>query len=202
MTRQNSDREFSNRELYIALIPIGIGLNLGIGVIIHLLKLPIYLDAIGTIIITLLIGVKAGIITGVMSFLIGGIIINPVMPYFIGTQAAIAIYSHIVGKRGAFKSIPMTILAGIGLGIVAAIVSAPVIAILFGGITGAGASFIVAYLLSTGRSILDSVILGGFSVEPLDKTLQALLAIFLLKSIPKSILKRFQSGSLKQNNLI
>ena len=56
MTRQNSDREFSNRELYIALIPIGIGLNLGIGVIIHLLKLPIYLDAIGTIIITLLIG--------------------------------------------------------------------------------------------------------------------------------------------------
>lgn len=202
MESEMNKRGFANRELYIALIPIGIGINLGIGVIIHLLKLPLYLDAVGTILITLLIGLKAGIITGVTSFLVGGVLVNPVMPYFCGTQAAIAIYAHLVGKRGAFKSIPRTILSGIGLGVVAAVVSAPVIAILFGGITGAGASFIVAYLLSTGKSILNSVILGGVSVEPIDKTLQCLLALFLMKSIPKSILNRFQGGSLKENNFV
>ena len=121
----------------LALIPLGIGLNLALGTLINALKLPVYLDAVGTVLVTLLVGLRAGIIVSVGSFLLGGMLINPVLPWFSGTQAAIAVYTHFVGKRGAFRSIPRTIVAGIGLGVVAGIVSAPVIVVLFGGITGA-----------------------------------------------------------------
>ncbi len=186
----------------LALIPLGIALNLALGTLVHILKLPVYVDAVGTIAVTLLVGLRAGIIVGVLSFLIGGVLVNPVLPWFSGTQAVIAIYSHIAARKGGFKTVPRTILVGIGLGIVAAVVSAPVIVYLFGGITGSGASLIVAFLLASGKSVLKSVILSGLAAEPLDKTIQCLLAVWLLKGLPQSLLSRFRDGSLEENNLV
>lgn len=185
----------------LALVPIGIALNLAIGTLVHSLKLPVYVDAVGTIAVTLLVGMRAGIIVGVASFLIGGLS-NPVLPWFCGTQAAIAIYAHIAGRRGWFGSIPKTILAGIGLGVVAGVISAPVIAILFGGVTGSGASLVVAVLLKSGESLYKSVLLSGLASEPLDKTIQCLLAVWLLRGLPQRLLRRFQGGSLVQNGIV
>jgi energy-coupling factor transport system substrate-specific component len=183
----------------LTLIPLGIALNLAIGGLVFALKLPVYLDAVGTIIITIIAGVRAGIAVGVLSFLIGGLLFNPVLPYFCGTQAAIAIYTHLVAKRGGFRNIGWTILSGIGLGVVAGIVSAPVIVALFGGVTGSGASLVVAFLLKAGEGLYKSVLLSGLASEPLDKTLQCLLAFFLLRGLPKTVLGHFRSGSLEKN---
>lgn len=187
------------RSRTLALIPLGIALNLVLGTVVHTLKLPVYLDAVGTILVTLLVGWRAGIVVGVGSFLIGGLLTNPVLPWFSGTQAAIAIYTHIVGKRGGFLTLPRSIVSGIGLGVVAGIVSAPVIVYLFGGITGSGASLVVAFLLASGKSVLKSVVLSGLAAEPLDKTIQCLLARFVLRSLPPQLLRRFSGGSINEN---
>lgn len=186
----------------LALIPLGIALNLALGGLVHNLKVPLYLDAVGTITVTLLGGMRAGILVGVTSFLIGGALVDPVMPWFSGTQAAIAIYTHVVARRGGFASHVRTILSGIGLGVVAGVVSAPVIVSLFGGVTGVGASLITAFLLASGKNILQSVMLSGLASEPLDKTLQCLLAVWLLRGLPQTLLQRFPSGSLTENKLL
>ena len=186
----------------LTLIPMGVALNLAIGTLIHAVKVPVYLDAVGTIVVTMLVGMRAGIATGVLSFLLGGVLTNPVLPWFSGTQAAIAIYVALVGKRGGFRSYRRTIVAGLGLGVVAGVVSAPVIVILFGGITGSGASVVVAFLLASGRSIMESVVLSGLAAEPLDKTLQCLLAVWLLRGLPRSLLARFECGSLAATDLV
>lgn len=194
----------SGQTLYreIPYIALGIMLNLAPAAVISALKLPIFIDATGTIIITLALGLRAGIITGVGSFLIGGITQNPVMPAFSFTQLAIAVYVHFTARRGWFRSVRRIIPTGIGLGIVAAIMSAPVIAGLFGGLTGNGVSLVVAFLLATGKSVIKSVILAGFAAEPLDKTLQCLIAYWLLKGMPKSVLARLNKGSLGQNGFL
>lgn len=186
----------------LALIPLGIALNLALGGLVHSLKVPIYLDAIGTIAVTLIGGLRAGLLVGVTSFLVGGALVDPVMPWFSGTQAAIAIYTHLVAKRGGFGTWARTVISGIGLGVVAGIVSAPVIALLFGGVTGVGASFVTAFLLATGRSLLRSVILSGLASEPLDKALQCVLAVWLLRGVPSTLLRRFSGGALVENNLL
>jgi energy-coupling factor transport system substrate-specific component len=186
----------------LAVIPLGIAMNIALGTIVHTLKLPIFLDAVGTITVTLLLGMPAGIAVGVLSFLIGGLLTDPVLPWFSGTQAIIAIYTHIVARYAGFKSIPKTILSGIGLGVVAAIASAPVIVMLFGGITGSGSSLVVAFLLKSGQGIIKSVLLSGLASEPLDKTLQCLLSMWILRGLPKSILQKFTNGSLIQNKIL
>lgn len=191
-----------SKELSLALIPLGIGINIGVGAIMFALKLPVYLDAVGTILITFLLGWRAGIITGVLSFVLTSILINPLAIYFIGTQAAIAIYVHLIAKRGGFGNLFKTVVSGIGLGIIAAIVSAPVIVYLFGGITGNGPSLIVAYLVASGQTILKSVVLSGLSIEPIDKTLQCLLALFILKTLPQKRLRLFSNDRLIKNGFI
>jgi energy-coupling factor transport system substrate-specific component len=181
---------------------LGIALNLAIGTLVHTLKLPLYIDAVGTILVTLVAGLWPGIIVGVLSFLIGGVLVNPVLPWFSGTQAAIAIYVHFVAKQGGFKTWPRTIAAGVGLGVVAGLVSAPVIVKMFGGITGSGPSLVVAYLLATGKTLFKSVLASGLASEPLDKTIQCLLAVWVLRGMPQTVLSRFRSGTLRTNKLV
>src|SRR5690242_18479992 len=82
-------------QLVVTLVPLGIALDLALGTIVHTLKLPVYVDAVGTIAVTLLAGMRAGILVGVASFLLGGLLVNPVLPWFCGTQAAIAVYVHL-----------------------------------------------------------------------------------------------------------
>ena len=187
--------------LVLALVPLGIALNLALGTFVSIVKIPIYVDAVGTIIVSILLGPWAGVVTGVGSFLLGGALTNPVLPWFSGTQAVIALYAAFAARRGWFGSTPRTIASGIGLGIIAGVVSAPVIAYLFGGITGSGASLVVAYLLASGRNLLQSVVLSGLASEPIDKTVQCLLAIWLLRGLPATLLRRFDVAVLEKNSL-
>jgi energy-coupling factor transport system substrate-specific component len=186
--------------LLLATVPVGVLLNLGIGTLVHLLKLPLFLDAVGTVLVTILAGIPAGIATGVLSFLLGGLLVNPVMPYFSGTQAAIAIFVGLMARASFFRSVPRTVLTGILLGVVAAIVSAPVIVKLFGGITGSGSGVITAFLLAAGQSVIKSVFLTGVACEPVDKTLQCLLAFWLLRSLPRTLKTRYVNAGYVERN--
>jgi energy-coupling factor transport system substrate-specific component len=184
------------------LIPIGIALNLALGTVVHLLKLPIFLDAVGTIVVTLLGGVTSGIITGVGSFVLAGVLVNPAYPWFSGTQVVIAVFARIVAVRSGYKTVYRRIVFGLLLGVVTGIVSAPVTAFLFGGISGSGASLITAYLMATGKKVVQAVILSGLASEPLDKLFQTLLAYILLRGAPPDILSRFDQDTLKKNGLL
>jgi energy-coupling factor transport system substrate-specific component len=182
------------------LIPLGVLINLGIGTIVHLLKLPVYIDAVGTIIVAILIGIRWGVVTGVLSVLIGGVLINSVMPYFAGTQAIIAVVAGLFAARGWFRWIPRAIVTGICIGVAAAIVSAPVIIKKFSGITEAGSSNITTFFLATGKKIVQSVILTGMSCEPVDKTIQCLLACWFIRALPLRFRDRLEPlGYLKSN---
>jgi energy-coupling factor transport system substrate-specific component len=191
-----------SRAQNLSLVIAGIALNLALGTLVHTLKLPVYVDAVGTILVTLLAGWVAGAVTGVSSFLIGGLLTNPVLPWFAGTQAAIAVFVHLAARQGWLKSWARVVVTGVLLGVVAGIVSAPVIVKLFGGITGSGASLVVAFLLASGKSVMKSVVLSGLAAEPLDKTLQCLLAVWVLRGLPQTLLARFRGGSLQENHFI
>lgn len=198
-TTSNSQKD---RMLALTFIPLAIAINVGIGAIVKVLNLPIYMDSIGTIIATLLLGWKRGAIVGVLGFVITSIFINPFAIYFIGTQIIIALVVDFFAKRAWFYNIWKVALSGIGLGIITAIVSAPVIILVFQGATGNGAALVTSFFAKMGNQIVNSVFLSGFSIEPIDKAIQSLIAFFVLKSIPKSLLKRFNSTALRKNKFI
>lgn len=194
--------ERENKMLALATIPLAIALNIGIGAAVKALSLPLYVDSIGTIMATLLLGWKRGALVGILGFIITSIFINPFAIYFCGTQVAIALFTHFAARKGGFRSLPKTVLTGVLLGVVTALVSAPVIVLVFGGATGNGAALLTALFANMGNQIVQSVFMSGFSIEPIDKALQCILVFVLLRKVPQSLLVQFDKGTLRKNSFI
>src|SRR4051794_6109458 len=120
-------RQFSTR--VIVLMPVAIAINIVLGYTVQtVLKLPIYLDSIGTILVGVLAGPIAGALTGILSNLIwqyapgiGGGTIGP----FAVTAGVIGLLAGLWGYLGVYRSRPAS---GTQL-LIAAIISAAVVII-------------------------------------------------------------------------
>ena len=199
----------------LILIALCAALNVAVGTVVYLIKLPIYLDSIGTILCALLLAPARGVafvcacLAGAIGILITGLLINPYLPWFLATVVGIALVSAFLTAEGVatFRARPMptagftwrVLVYGIVTGLVAAVVSAPVVAYLFGGVTGSGSTFIVALFLKAGQQLLSAALLSGLAAEPVDKTLQVLLAALLYRATPGDFIAMLQaSESAKQ----
>jgi hypothetical protein len=259
-------RQFSTR--VIVLIPIAIAINIVLGYTVQqVLKLPIYLDSIGTILVGVLAGPIAGAVTGALSNLIwqyapivGGGTIGP----FAITAAVIGILAGIWGQLGAYRSRPATgtqltlsaivgaaivvllavpivgnpaytdpniggypdwvytaavviaaiaalavaafiylrrdlagfwvAIAGVVTGIIAALVSAPISAIAFGGVTGGGTDLIVAALRQGGADVFNAALGQGLFSDPIDKTITSFVVFIILSSLSPRLIARYPLG--------
>ena len=75
-------------------------------------------------------------------------------------------------------------LAGLATGVVAAIISAPTAAIVFGGVTGSGTDFLVAAFRASGAPLMGSVLAQGSVSDPFDKMLSYMIVWLILRSLP------------------
>jgi energy-coupling factor transport system substrate-specific component len=167
------------------LIPIAIAINIAVGQIVLVLRLPVYLDSIGTVLVAVLCGPWAGALTGALSNIIWGIAIDPgALPWW----PVAAMIGYMAGRMagwGFFKSWWRVVVTGFVVALTAAIVGTPIAVYLFGGITASGSSFITAYLLQTGVGIWESVISTNFIAEPVDKITTAMVAFAIILGLPK-----------------
>jgi len=170
-------------------------LNVGVGAIVGLVKLPIYLDSIGTIIAAALGGWLYGAVVGLLAVITASIIIAPTAWAYGGTAIVIALCVSVLMKYKFLRSLPITIIGGLFIGICAAIVSSPVTTYLYGGVSLAGADAVTAFLKAMGNSLMESVILGGLATDPVDKLISCLIAYALLKVLPKRLFYRFPNGT-------
>jgi hypothetical protein len=251
----NIKKEFSTRTL--VLIPIAIAINIAIGQLVYLLKLPIYLDSIGTVLVGALVGPWAGAVTGGLANILWGVVPPPLqnaysVPFFY-VAIVIGLMAGYFGRRGVFEMeaprwlsvligavffftltffitaflnlhtdetgyttypspgelfsrylvvfiIAILIgaaigyfllqkggyagLAGLATGVVAAIISAPTAAIVFGGVTGGGTDLLVAAFRASGGNIMASVMAQGSVSDPFDKMLSYMVVWIILRSLP------------------
>ncbi|HLY13835.1 MAG TPA: hypothetical protein VKR24_05755 [Candidatus Limnocylindrales bacterium] len=258
-------RQFSTRT--IVLMPIAIAINIVLGVAVQqVLKLPIYLDSIGTILVGVLAGPLAGALTGILSNIIwqyapgiGGGTIGP----FAITAGVIGLMAGIWGQLGIYRTRPASrlvlilaavtaaviiavvvlpilnnpaysdpangypswvftaieviaivaaimvggfillsrdlagfwvALAGVLTGIVAAFVSAPIAAYVFGGVTGSGVDVIVAALRQGGSDVIHASLGQGLFSDPIDKTITSFVVFIILARMSRRIIARFPNG--------
>jgi hypothetical protein len=257
-------RQFTTR--VIALIPVAIAINIVIGYITqNVLKLPVYLDSIGTILVGVLAGPLAGALTGALSNIIWAWVLNvPTIFWFWITAAVIGLLAGLWGYLGVYRPRPASgrqltaaaiiaavlvviivlpilgnsaytdpnigaypswvyaaagsigvivalivaafvyvrkdlaglfvALAGIATGIVAAIVSAPIAAIVYGGVTGSGTDLIVLALRQGGSDVLQASLGQGLFSDPIDKTITSFVVYIILLSLSPRVIARFPLG--------
>jgi energy-coupling factor transport system substrate-specific component len=171
---------------------VALAINIVVGTIVFQTKVPfVYLDSIGTILVGLVAGPWAGLVTGVISNLLWGLLGNPGYVPYAPIAGVIGLMAGIFGGMGWFKNWWKWLLGGLLTGLVAALLSAPITAYVYGGVTGAGTDLIVGMFRATGASIMEAALGQGLITDLIDKTLSFFVVWLIIKALPVTLLSRF-----------
>ncbi|HSL77374.1 MAG TPA: hypothetical protein VK867_10525, partial [Candidatus Limnocylindrales bacterium] len=260
------------------LMPIAIAINIVLGqTVAAVLKVPIYMDSIGTVLVGVLAGPIPGLVTGLASNLIWQYVLPaPFHSDFAGPFAVVAawigFFSGVVAQVGGFRSRPgssgrqligaaliaLLILGGLAFytvtryytgafeffnpeadlgplfqilgiavalivigavvgflallflrrdagvayvvaggavcGVVSALISAPIAAYVFGGVTGSGTDLLVAAFQRAGSDLITAVTQQGLLSDPIDKTITFFVVFVLLRTLSRRYVARFPQG--------
>ncbi len=172
-----------------------IALNLSAGQLASLLKLPIYLDSVGTVLVAVLCGPWSAMVAGVLSNVLASAFGNPAMMFFSPVMIVIGGFTGILARLGWFRHWYLVPLGGALQGVLAAVVSAPIATYLFSGVMLTGTDVLVLYFRSVGNSILQSVFYQGLSSDPVDKIITYVLVYLLCRNLPLRVMQRFRGGN-------
>jgi energy-coupling factor transport system substrate-specific component len=176
------------------MIPVAIALNIAIGTLVTFLKIPLYLDSVGTVLVAVIAGPVAGLVTGLLSNLIWALLPGPTqgwIAWFAPVAAVIGLIAGLWAQAGWFRRSWKVLVAGLITGFVAALLSAPISAYVFGGVTGTGQDFLVAAFRQMGASVLQATLGQGVAADPLDKAISFLIVLLIVRDLPRRFLARF-----------
>ena len=117
----------------LVLIPAAVGINYIGKTFAGVLKLPLWLDAIGTILASMLAGPIVGALVGLINNIIYGFTQSPISFVYAFTQVGMGVAAGIMAKKGYIKNFGRALLAGLITGLVAVVISTPLNVIFWGG---------------------------------------------------------------------
>lgn len=180
----------------LALMPLAIVINIVLGQLVqNVLRLPFYLDSIGTVLVGALAGPLAGALTGLLSNIIWQILFpTSGIIWFAPVAFVIGLIAGLASRAGWLRRWYQAALVGVATGIIAAAISAPIATYVFGGVTGAGTDVLVAVFRTFTDSIITANFLQGAVSDPLDKLVTFLIVWLIIQGLSRRLLTRFPLG--------
>lgn len=175
----------------LVLIVISIAINMIAGQLVSMLKLPIFLDSIGTLLSAVLAGPIVGMLTGLLTNIIWGLLTDPIAAAFAPVAMVIGLVAGLLARAGWFRTLPKVIFSGIVITLAVTVIAVPIRTYLFGGVTGSGADFLVAYVHSMGNDLIESVAMTVIGANLVDKILTAIIVWLLVRNMPLRTLRNF-----------
>jgi energy-coupling factor transport system substrate-specific component len=186
---------FSFTTATLVLIPAAIGINYIGKLFAGVLKLPLWLDSIGTALASMLSGPVVGAISGAINNIIYGLTMDPISFVYALTSIAIGITVGIIAYNGRINTLWKSIIAGVVVAIVAAIVSTPLNVIFWGGQTGnVWGDALYAYLIAHAVPVWIASFLDEIVVDFPDKIATMIIAFLIFKGLPRKLILLYQSG--------
>ena len=177
----------------LAMIPICLAINYVGAQIAIALKLPMYLDVIGSIMMGAICGPIPGVVLGALSSAINSLS-EPTAIAYIPVTVACGLVAGLLGKAGFMKQLWKSLIAGFVLAVAAVAISSPITAFLYGGISGTGNDVIVLGLQAAGMGLLPATLIATLITEFFDKLLSCWVVFFVVKALADRQLSKFPLG--------
>jgi energy-coupling factor transport system substrate-specific component len=103
----------------------------------------------------------------------------------------IGLVAGLAARKGLFRSLAGAVIAGVVITLFVTLVATPIRTFLFGGVTGSGEDFFVAYLTAVGQKLLQSVALTVIWTNLVDKIVACLVAQAVVRQLPGRIRSLF-----------
>lgn len=182
-------------KLTLFLIPIGIAVNFIGGQIAILLRLPLYLDAIGTIVVGAVCGVWPGIIVGLVSNILNSIS-SPITLFYAILNVLFGIAAAYLSKKGVFKVFWKTLVSSLLFALIGGGLGAIMTWVLYGFDFGTGVSSMFAIPLHEvlGFPKFLAQWVAEFSMDVFDKILTVIAAFGIIHAIPDRLMSKLPLG--------
>jgi energy-coupling factor transport system substrate-specific component len=167
-----------------AVIPMAVALNFAGSSIVQALKLPLFLDFGGTILVTMIGGFWPGFMVGLITLVLQGLLQNPTSFAFIPLPLVGTFVLWLCLKNGMGRTWPGFILSLILFSISLTLVTAPVVAFAFGGFTGAAWDVGTAVMAKAFGDIFSATFFTHFFESIVDKGILFFVVIAILRALP------------------
>jgi len=182
-----------NKKTYvIAFCGLATAVNIVLGILTSTLKLPFYLDTLGTVVTAVLLGPLPGAMVGALTNIITGFIYSIRDIPFLLVNVAVALIVGFAAKKFRFTLIT-AIACGLILSVACPLIGTPIGIIMYGGLTGTVSDILVMALKNSGSSIFAASFIAKIANNLIDKVGTCVLAYFLVKSLPLSIKSTLKS---------
>lgn len=188
--------------LQMAFLALAAVLNMVGANIALVLRIPLYLDTLGTFLAAVLFGPFYGMIPGLLSGLLTGITTDIYSLFYLPVQLVTGFAGGLLFYGRSFQTKKYRLpLYSIAVTIPGTIVSASITAFLFGGITSSGSTFIVQALHHLGLNLTASVFCVQLATDYLDRTLMLFLAVLVIGVLPVPALTLLKKGSPRHGSI-
>lgn len=170
------------RPIHICMIALAIGINLVGSNLALVLRLPIYLDSIGTFLIASLYGPIYGMMPSLLSGLILGMTTDIYSLYYAPVGILLGFLTGYIYKKKPSMNI---FLFALLVTVPTSLVSAGITSFLFGGITSSGMTIIIQILSKTPLGLTMSCFIVQLVTDYLDRC----VGLFLAGKIEKKLIK-------------
>lgn len=180
---------------HLCLIALAVVINLVGGQIALILRLPIYLDSIGTILIAAVCGPVYGMIPNVLSGLVLGMTSDIYSLYYAPVGILFGFLTGLAWQKKSDK-LWWIFAAALIVTIPSSLVSSLITAGLFGGITSSGSSVIVQLLAKTPLGLTLSCFIVQVCTDYLDRVIGFGIVNALMKKLPAPMLDKLKRKTI------
>ncbi|MFM1651412.1 ECF transporter S component [Brevibacillus sp. B_LB10_24] len=180
----------------IVLIPVAVGINYIGKLFAGVLKLPLWLDAIGTVLSSMLAGPIIGALSGLINNIIYGLTVDPISFIYALTSVFMGLVAGYMAFKGWISGWGKAVVVGLAVGITAVIISTPLNVWFWGGQTGNfwGDALFTYVMSQTGSTWLASF-LDELVVDLPDKVITVLAAYGIYRILPQSLTMLYKNNN-------
>ena len=169
----------------VTLVPAAAALDIVGGWLNGLLGLPTFLDMIGTCVAAIVLGPWWGALTGVLANVGGAAIYGPSnIPFALVNVAGALVWGYGVRTFGMGRNPATYFGLNVLVGLVVAIVAAPIVLYVYGGATGHASDVITAAFLGAGEAIFAAVFASNILVSIADKVIAGFVGLAIIRALP------------------
>ncbi len=190
----------------ICLVALAAGINVAGGQLALLLRLPVYLDSIGTILIGAVLGPFYGMLPNLLSGVIMGMTTDIYSLYFApvgmitGMMAGLVLGRDAVRRSAAEnqkekrKHWLWICLAALFVSVPGTAASSLICSVLFGGVTSSGSAVLVQLLAKTPLGMTASIFVVQILTDYLDRAISIFFVCRLLRCVPGSLISKWKGA--------
>mgnify|MGYP006301955463 CR=1 FL=1 len=171
----------------VAVIPVAAALNIVGGYINTVLRLPIFLDMIGTMVTAVILGTWWGALVGAITNIVNSFISGPIsLPFAVVNVAGGLVWGY-ANIWGWMKKTWSFFLVNILVAFVSTLFATPIYVFVFGGATGHFADVMTAAFLAMGQNLIVSVFSSNILVSLADKIIAGFVGLAIIEALPENL---------------